>query len=335
MSEEKPDGRQLFYLYDSYGYLTAIRYYNGDTSTLVGYYVTTNAQGDVIGIYNADGALRATYEYDAWGNIISIKDGGGNTVTSDTHIAKLNSIRYRSYCYDNETGLYYVISRYYNPQVGRWLNADALIDQRSTLGMNLFAYCINNPIMLVDSFGLCANAWAAGYNGPCPGQGLPGCMDNWLQVQEKLTTVSTIDPDSPPDHPDYIPPKKGGNNKVKNPNGQGKGWPAKDNGVWIPTPNMHGGEGWTIQYPGGSHSHAYPGGKVRNHFQPEQPTGESLVMVFVGVIATFGLIADDITGVGVANDSLLAGTAACFFGGLNGLCGKQVCTVCGGIKFGY
>lgn len=155
--EEKPDGRQLFYLYDSYGYLTAIRYYNGDTSTLIGYYVTTNAQGDVIGIYNAEGALRATYEYDAWGNIISIKDGGGNTVTSDTHIAKLNSVRYRSYCYDNETGLYYVISRYYNPQVGRWLNADTASLVAATpmdiTDKNLFAYCDNNPVVRTDSSG--------------------------------------------------------------------------------------------------------------------------------------------------------------------------------------
>ena len=151
--EEKPDGRQLFYLYDSYGYLTAIRYYNGDTSTLVGYYVTTNAQGDVIGIYNAAGDLRATYEYDAWGNIIAIKDVSGNTVTSSTHIAMLNSVRYRSYCYDNETGLYYVISRYYNPQVGRFLNADGLVDNRGLNTQNMFQYCGNNPVMYADPSG--------------------------------------------------------------------------------------------------------------------------------------------------------------------------------------
>lgn len=167
--EEKPDGRQLFYLYDSYGYLTAIRYYNGDTSTLVGYYVTTNAQGDVIGIYNAEGALRATYEYDAWGNIIAIKNGNGDTVTSDTHIAKLNSIRYRSYCYDNETGLYYVISRYYNPQVGRFLNADNQLSTGDVLGMNMFAYCGNNPVSRVDPTGEAWGHWllAAGIVAGC------------------------------------------------------------------------------------------------------------------------------------------------------------------------
>ena len=140
-----------------------IRYYNGDTSTLVGYYVTTNAQGDVIGIYNADGVLRATYEYDAWGNIIAIKDGSGNTVTSDTHIAKLNSVRYRSYCYDNETGLYYVSSRYYDPEIGRWINADNQLSTGSDLaGLNLFAYCGNNPVNRIDPTGEAWWHWALG-----------------------------------------------------------------------------------------------------------------------------------------------------------------------------
>ena len=155
--EEKPDGRQLFYLYDSYGYLTSIRYYNGDSSTLIGYYVTTNSQGDVIGIYNADGELRASYEYDAWGNIIAIKNGDGATVTSDTHIAKLNSVRYRSYCYDNETGLYYVISRYYNPQVGRFINADGAYDtNQGVLGYNMYTYCLNNSVNMYDFDGRCS-----------------------------------------------------------------------------------------------------------------------------------------------------------------------------------
>lgn len=73
----------------------------------------------------------------------------------------------------------------------------------------------------------------------------------------------TIDPKIPPDHPKFEPPKKGGNRKVKNPNGKGRGWESKDGGVWVPTPGMHGGDGWTVQYPDGSHWHAYPGGGTR------------------------------------------------------------------------
>lgn len=72
-----------------------------------------------------------------------------------------------------------------------------------------------------------------------------------------------LDPKIPPDHPDFESPKKGGNRKVKNPNGPGKGWLSKDGGVWVPTPRMHGGEGWTVQYPSGNHWHAYPDGATR------------------------------------------------------------------------
>lgn len=74
-----------------------------------------------------------------------------------------------------------------------------------------------------------------------------------------------LDPKVPLDHPDFQPPKRG-NRKVKNPNGAGNGWEAKDGGVWVPTPRMHGGEGWTIQYPKKHkrrHWHAYPDGTTR------------------------------------------------------------------------
>ena len=137
--------------------------------------------------------------------------------------------------------------------------------------------------MFVDPFGLCAEAWAAGYQGPCPG----------------------------------------------------RGWPAKDGGVWISSPKMDGGEGWTIQYPGGGHSHAYPGGGVRNHFELEQSTGRSIIMIFGGAVVSVYLIANDVTGFGVADDPYLAGSMACFVAGIDGLSGKKVCTVCGEVKYGY
>ena len=82
--------------------------------------------------------LQVLYTYDAWGKILSIKDGNGNEITSDTNIGKLNSLRYRSYYYDTETGLYYLQSRYYDPQWGRFINADHLIDNNSIIGSNLF-----------------------------------------------------------------------------------------------------------------------------------------------------------------------------------------------------
>ncbi len=68
-----------------------------------------------------------TYEYDSWGKIQRIKDAYGNNVTSSTHIGKINPYRYRSYRYDEETGLYYLNSRYYNPEWGRFINADGIV----------------------------------------------------------------------------------------------------------------------------------------------------------------------------------------------------------------
>ena len=319
----------ISYVYDESGSPAGINVNGG------AYFFVKNLQGDVTAIVSYNGTVICKYYYDAYGYPIYVKDANGANITSANHIALLNPFRYRGYMYDEETCFYYVSSRYYDPYIGRWINADSILDTSTIMGMNLFAYCNDNPIMFVDPFGLCAKAWAAGYQGPCPGQGLPGCMDNWPQFRDDPTIIAPIDPNSPPDHPDYIPPKKGGGKKVKNPNGPGKGWKAKDGGVWIHSPNMHGGEGWTIQYPGGGHSHAYPSGGVRNHFEAEQSIGSSIIMIFGGALATAYLVANNLTGVGAADDPLLAGSIACFGGGINGIFGKKVCTECGEVKYGY
>ena len=95
----------------------------------------------------------AKYTYDAWGNPLSITDGSGNDVSgSPAHIANINPYRYRGYRWDAETGLFYVGSRYYDPVIGRFINADAVIYE-GLLGANLFAYCENNPIMYIDPDG--------------------------------------------------------------------------------------------------------------------------------------------------------------------------------------
>ena len=98
----------------------------------------------------------AQYEYDAWGKHIRITDGSGNDVSNnETHIANINPFRYRGYYFDVETGLYYVSSRYYDPEVGRWINADNAISStgESVQGYNLFAYCFNNPVNMDDQSG--------------------------------------------------------------------------------------------------------------------------------------------------------------------------------------
>ncbi len=322
---ERRGDKSFIYYYDGSSTPYAVRYRSSESSTGAIYYYERNWRGDVTGLYTSSGVKHASYEYDVWGNVTSITDANGNEVTGSTKIAILNPFRYRGYYYDTDMGLYYLQSRYYDAVTHRFVNADSLLDQSFVLGYNLFAYCFNNPVNYSDATGLKCICLTKRVN----------TVRHKCENSIDSTIVSAINPDSPPDHPDYTPPKKGGKTKVKNPNGKGWGWPAKDGGVWVPTPKMHGGEGWTVQYPRGGHSHAYPGGGVRNHFESEQPTGESIVMIFGGALITAVLIADDATGIGAADDPLLVGSTACFMGGFNGLFGKKVCTVCGEVKYGY
>ncbi len=104
---------------------------------------------------------------------------------------------------------------------------------------------------------------------------------------------------SPPDHPDFEP-LKGGNRKVKNPNGEGKGWLSNDGGVWVWDRNMHGGRGWVVQYPNGDHDHKYYGGGSRTHDLSLEP-----VLIGVGIVATALLVFDDVSIYGMADDALI------------------------------
>ena len=165
--EKRGKKQEFYYFYDSYGKLSSIYYhYDSDDdeydSSAV-YFVTTNSQGDVIGLYNNKGVKVAAYEYDAWGNILSVKDSTGKTITNQDHIANANPFRYRGYYFDADLGLYYVSSRYYDPEIGRWINADNQLSTGSDLtGMNLFAYCGNNPVNRIDPTGEAWWHWALG-----------------------------------------------------------------------------------------------------------------------------------------------------------------------------
>ncbi len=98
--------------------------------------------------------LVASYEYDAFGSCTLTTHVSGET------IGELNPIRYRGYYYDSETGLYYLQSRYYNANVGRFLNADGYVSTgQGVLGHNMFAYCGNNPVRSCDPCGTCLHQW--------------------------------------------------------------------------------------------------------------------------------------------------------------------------------
>ena len=147
---------KFYYSYDSNGILYNVRYTLTDGGTEYSYYYTHNSRGDIVGIYNGAGELRAHYEYDAWGNVISITDNNGNAITNPNHIGNLNPFRYRGYYQDTETGLYYLMSRYYDPITHRFINADGYFQSgTSILDANTFAYCGNNPVLNVDPLGTC------------------------------------------------------------------------------------------------------------------------------------------------------------------------------------
>ena len=138
---EKTDNATLFFYYDTENSPVALSY-NGKM-----FYYVKNLQGDIVKILDEDGQEKADYVYNAWGNIIS---------QSDDELASINPLRYRGYVYDEDTTLYYLQTRYYDPTTGRFINADdtAYIGATGTvLSANIFTYCENNPINYTDSTG--------------------------------------------------------------------------------------------------------------------------------------------------------------------------------------
>ena len=128
----------LDFFYDSAGTPFALKH-NGTT-----YYYVTNLQGDVLRILDETGTTVAAYTYDPWGKLLS----------ATGTLAETNPLRYRGYYYDAETALYYLQSRYYDPTACRFLNADALASTgQEVLGSNMFAYCLNCPILFGDAKG--------------------------------------------------------------------------------------------------------------------------------------------------------------------------------------
>ena len=111
------------------------------------YYYLYNGQGDVVKLIDGDGVTQVEYTYDTWG-ACSVTGSLANTLGAK------NPFRYRGYVYDTETRLYYLESRYYDPETGRFISADTLMSTgQSALGYNMFAYCGNNPVVRKDSEG--------------------------------------------------------------------------------------------------------------------------------------------------------------------------------------
>lgn len=141
---EQTDGATtLYFFYDSVGEIVGFKY-NGNN-----YLYIKNSMGDIVGIADSAGNLISNYTYDAWGKVTSVTG-------SNTAIGELNPFRYRSYYYDSDIQMYYLQSRYYDPEIGRFINSDDVnyIGVTGTVGSyNPFAYCGNNSVNGSDSSG--------------------------------------------------------------------------------------------------------------------------------------------------------------------------------------
>ena len=158
----------MIFSYDAQGRPFAVKFSKNNGVKFTNYFYALNQQGDVVKIFrpvavtdangNTTGYTEktyATYTYDAWGKLIGITNSTGTSIinkqTTSNSLANLNPLRYRGYYYDNETGFYYLQSRYYDPTLKRFLNADSYSSTgQGFVGMNMFAYCLNSPANLID-----------------------------------------------------------------------------------------------------------------------------------------------------------------------------------------
>ena len=150
---ESKNGQRTWYIYGVTG-IEGMIVEGGYQDTV--YYFDKNTLGDIIAIRDESGDILATYSYDAWGNC-TVMDAYSYENTSSSFIGNINPIRYRGYYYDTETGFYYLQTRYYDPTICRFINADnyELVAELSSVAgqLNLYAYANNNPIMYTDETG--------------------------------------------------------------------------------------------------------------------------------------------------------------------------------------
>ena len=133
---------ELHFFYDAQNRPVVV-VYNGTA-----YAYVKSLQGDIVAILDENGNMVVSYGYDAWGAPLWCTGELAET------LGKVQPFRYRGYVLDEETGLYYLRSRYYNPQWGRFVNADIKIGNSSELICGqMFAYCGNSPIAYNDREG--------------------------------------------------------------------------------------------------------------------------------------------------------------------------------------
>ena len=304
MYETRGDAK-FYYSYDANGILYNVRYTLTDGGTEYSYYYTHNSRGDIVGIYNGVGELKAHYEYDAWGNVISITDNNGNAITNPNHIGNLNPFRYRGYYQDTETSLYYLMSRYYDAVTHRFINADGYFQSGGNiLDANMHSYCGNNPIMFADPTGLCYEPQytsAGTYIGKywvikTAVPGVPGfcnsCKSNGSNSGNKY----------------YVESSK--NNK--NTKGDSNWTTRKDSKKGSENRQKSGDRERNVAHPNGEEHSRVPKGNGVKHLT-ETPFEERMGnfgICLACAVAVIYLVGNDVTGAGVADDVALVPTIA-------------------------
>jgi RHS repeat-associated protein len=174
VSESKSDGQKAIYIR---GDRLLVK---KDRTTEKDYYYLYNGHGDVVQIVDTNGTVVNSYAYDVWGSITNQTEG----IT--------NSFKYAGEIYDEDTGLYYLRARYYDPSVGRFINEDTYEGEiTNPLSQNLYTYVHNNPLLYTDPTG----RWCTSTNG------------KWSHAGACSSSTSTWSPDY--DHIGYREKRNG------------------------------------------------------------------------------------------------------------------------------
>ena len=154
MSSDSPNIIHALYLRTPQGILEGVSLnYDMNSSTNTFYYYHYNAHGDVTVVTDSNGNVYRQYIYDPYGNIISAQDGSGTSININNDAGFNNAYLYAGYRYDQESGLYFLNSRYYAPQIGQFITRDSQITVSSIKSFNLYAYANGNPVNLYDQNG--------------------------------------------------------------------------------------------------------------------------------------------------------------------------------------
>ena len=145
LMQTSSDGSRIDFFYDDKGNVFAMKYQNEM------YFYRKNLFGDILGILDSHGTELVKYEYNSWGKLLNLTDYSSNG------LGRRNPFRFKGYYYDEELGMYYLNSRYYDPETGRFVSADDVevleVEQENLAQYNLYAYCLNNPVNRADESG--------------------------------------------------------------------------------------------------------------------------------------------------------------------------------------